>query len=78
VREGLRRRDTINFILVHPSSRATSSLLCTTCKESSTKTINCSHTINQPIPTPCKNQETYWNDQLLPATPNQFSRNTRL
>jgi len=48
VREGSRRRDTINFILVHPSSRATSNRLCTTSKEISTKSINCSHTINQP------------------------------
>jgi len=59
------------FILVHPSSRATSSLLCTSTKESSTKSINCSLTINQTIPNPCKNQ-------LLPVAPNQFSKHTRL
>jgi len=36
--------------------RAMSSLLCTTCRESSTNSINCLHTINQQIPTPRRNQ----------------------
>ena len=45
-----------NQFYVGSPHRATSSLLCTTCRESSTNSINCSHTINQPIPTPRRNQ----------------------
>jgi len=59
MRERSRKRDTINFILVHHSFKATSSLLCATCKESSTKSTNCTITINQTILTPCKNRETH-------------------
>ena len=59
--------------------RATSSLLCTTCRESSTNSINCSHTINQPISTPRRNQ---YPAKLIhcssPQPPINFSRNIRL
>jgi len=75
--KGSRRRDTINFYTGSPH-RATSSLLCTTCKESSTNSINCSHTINQPIPTPRRNQ---YPAKLIYCSPQpliNFSKNTRL
>jgi len=56
MREGFKKKRYNQFYTGSPQ-RATSSLLCTTCKESSTNLINCSHTINQPIPTPRRNQE---------------------
>jgi len=58
--------------------RATSSLLCTTCRESSTNSINCSHTINQPISTPRRNQYPAKLIHCSPQPPINFSRNTRL
>jgi len=54
MREGFKKKRHNQFY-TGSTQRATSSLLCTTCKESSTNSINCSHTINQPIPTPRKN-----------------------
>jgi len=75
--KGSRRRDSINFILVHHKGLRPV-FLYTTCKESSTNSINFSHTINQPISTPCRNQEPCWIDQLLLHLPINFSRNTKL
>ena len=57
MREGFKKKRHNQFYTGSPFPRATSSLLCTTCKESSTNSINCSHTINHPIPTPRRNQE---------------------
>jgi len=70
----VKKNITQSIILVHPSSRATSSLLCPSSKESSTKSINCSITINHTIPTPCKNQETHWIEQLLPTVPQSIQQ----
>jgi len=58
--------------------RATSSLLYTTCRESSTNSINCLHTINQSIPTPRRNQNTAKLIYCSPHPPINFSKNTRL
>jgi len=55
IRKGFKKKRHNQFYTGSPH-RAMSSLLCTTCKESSTNSINCSHTINQPIPTPRRNQ----------------------
>jgi len=76
--EGSRKRRHKQFILVHPSSRATSSLLYPTSKESFTKSINCTITINHTILTPRKNQEHHWIIETTSRSPNQFSNNTRL
>jgi len=54
--------------------RATSSLLCTTCRESSTNSINCSHTINQPISTPRRNQYAAKLIHCSPQPPNNFEQ----
>jgi len=48
------------------------------CKENSTNSINCSHTINQPIPTPRRNQNPAKLIYCSPQPPINFSRNTRL
>jgi len=74
--KGLRRRD--NQFYIGSPQRATSSLLCTPCKESSTNSINCSHTINQPIPTPRRNQNPTKLINCSPQPPINFSRNTQL
>ena len=58
MREGFKKKRHSQFYTGSPQ-RAMSSLLCTTYKESSTNSINCSHTINKPIPTPRRNQEPY-------------------
>jgi len=52
----VKNNKTQSIILVHPSSRATSSLLCPSSKENLLISINCSNTINYTILTPCKNQ----------------------
>jgi len=70
MREGFKKKRHNQFY-TGSSQRATSSLLCTTCKESFTNSINYSHTINQPIPTPRRNQNL---NQLLPAVSNQFQQ----
>ena len=53
IRKGFKKKRHNQFYTGSPH-RATSSLLCTTCRESSTNSINCFHTINQPISTPRK------------------------
>ena len=55
-REGFKKKRHNQFYTGSPQ-RAMSSLLYTTCKESSTNSINCLHTINHPISTPRRNQE---------------------
>jgi len=77
MREGFKERRHNQFYIGSPQ-RATSSLLCTTCKESSTNSINCSHTINQPIPTPHRNQNPAKLINCSPQLLINFSRNTKL
>jgi len=77
IRKGFKKKRYNQFYTGSPH-RATSSLLCTTCRESSTNSINCSHTINQPISTPRKNQYPAKLIHYSPQPPINFSRNTRL
>ena len=77
IRKGFKKKRHNQFYTGSPH-RATSSLLYTTCRESSTNSINCSHTINQPISTPCRNQYPAKLIHCSPQPPINFSRNTRL
>jgi len=77
IRKGFKKKRHNQFYTGSPH-RATSSLLYITCKESSTNSINCSHTINQPIPTPRRNQNPAKLIYCSPQPPINFSRNTRL
>jgi len=77
IRKGFKKKRHNQFYTGSPH-RATSSLLCTTCRESSTNSINCSHTINQPISTPRRNQYPAKLIHCSPQPPINFSRNTRL
>jgi len=77
IRKGFKKKRHNQFYTGSPH-RATSSLLCTTYRESSTNSINCSHTINQPISTPHRNQYPAKLIYCSPQSPINFSRNTRL
>jgi len=77
IRKGFKKKRHNQFYTGSPH-RATSSLLCTTYRESSTNSINCSHIINQPISTPRRNQYPAKLIYCSPRSPINFSRNTRL
>jgi len=55
IRKGFKKKRHNQFYTGSPH-RAMTSLLCTTYRESFTNSINCSHTINQQISTPRRNQ----------------------
>jgi len=59
VREGSRRRATINFKIHLVSFAPQAKKVPLNQLIVHIQSINCSHTINQPIPTPYKNQEIY-------------------
>jgi len=72
IRKGFKKKRHNQFYTSSPH-RATFSLLCTTCKESSINSINCFHTINQPISTSRK-ISTLLNWSTAPTVSNQFQQ----